>query len=69
MCFPSTLNVNGIGATAIQLSGSALNGGEIVANQLMEATYDATAFQLHAGSGTTLETRIIQGRILNAFTF
>ena len=42
----TTLNVNALGAKAIQYQGQALKGGEIVANRLVHVMYDGTQFQL-----------------------
>jgi hypothetical protein len=43
----STLNLNGLGAKAIQRNGSlALNGGDILANQTFWVMYDGVQFQL-----------------------
>jgi hypothetical protein len=46
-----TLNVNGLGATAVQYKGKACVGGEVVQNVPAEVTYDGTQFQLanHGG--------------------
>ena len=42
-----TLNINGLGAKAVELNGAALTGGEIAAASLPVAVmYDGTAFQL-----------------------
>lgn len=43
----TTLNIDGLGASAIQIGGSALIGGEIQANRFYFAGYDGTHFQLH----------------------
>lgn len=42
----STINLNGLGAKAIQRQGAALVGGEIKANDICELVYDGTQFQL-----------------------
>lgn len=42
----STLNVNGLGAKAIQKRGAALAAGDIAANNLVAVVYDGTQFQL-----------------------
>lgn len=47
----TTLNVNALGAVAVQKGGSALIGGELVAGTLATVVYDGTHFQL---SGTTV---------------
>jgi hypothetical protein len=47
----ATLNVNGIGAKAIQLAAAALTGGEIVAGQMVTVAYDGTQFQITALPG------------------
>jgi hypothetical protein len=47
----ATLNVNGIGAKAIQLAAAALTGGEIVAGQMVTVAYDGTQFQIAALPG------------------
>jgi len=41
-----TLNINGLGAQAVQRYGVALVGGEIQANDMVEVVYDGTQFQL-----------------------
>ena len=41
-----TVNVSGLGAKAVQLSGSALAGGEIVSGKAYGVLYDGTQFQL-----------------------
>lgn len=41
-----TLNINSLGATAIQRYGAALVAGEIQANDMVEVVYDGTQFQL-----------------------
>jgi len=43
----ATINVNGLGAKAIQDNGSALAGGEITNAKLYEIEYTGTAFQLN----------------------
>lgn len=42
----TTLNINSLGAKAIQWAGSALIGGEIVSGQCYGVRYDGTQFQL-----------------------
>lgn len=42
----ATLNPNGLGAKNIFAANAALTGGEIVTNQIYEAVYDGTQFQL-----------------------
>jgi hypothetical protein len=42
----TTLNVNAVGAKAIQVQGAACVGGELVANNIAEVVYDGTQFQL-----------------------
>ena len=42
----STLNVNGLGAKALEYNGDAVVTGDIIANQIVEAEYDGTAFQM-----------------------
>lgn len=41
-----TINVNALGAKALQFQGTALKGGEITANRPFMAYYDGTQFQL-----------------------
>lgn len=43
---PVTVNVSGVGAKAVQVSGSALSGGEVVSGKLYSIRYDGTQFQL-----------------------
>lgn len=47
----TTLNVNSLGAKAVQLYGAALTGGEIVAGKISIAYYDGTRFQIIGGTG------------------
>lgn len=47
----ATLNINSLGAKAIQKTGVALDGGEIVAGRFYEVVYDGTQFQLNPVSG------------------
>ena len=47
----ATLNVNGIGARAIQLAAAALTGGEIVAGQMVTVAYDGTQLLITALPG------------------
>ena len=47
----ATLNVNGLGAKAIQLAAAALTGGEILAGQMVTVAYDGTQFQITALPG------------------
>lgn len=42
----ATLNLNGLGAKAIQLNGAALTSGQIPANSTLELLYDGTNFQI-----------------------
>ena len=42
----TTINLNGLGAKAVQLNGAALAGGEIVSGRWVELVYDGTNFQL-----------------------
>ncbi|MBM3517962.1 MAG: hypothetical protein FJX56_08840 [Alphaproteobacteria bacterium] len=42
----STLNVNALGAKAIQLRGRALTGGEIGAKHIVAVVFDGTQFQM-----------------------
>ena len=42
----ATLNVNGLGAKALEYNGDAVVTGDIIANQIVEAEYDGTAFQM-----------------------
>jgi hypothetical protein len=59
---PATLNVNGLGARAIQLGGAALRGMEIVAGLTYTVMDDGTQFQLIAGClGFTPNTLINGG--------
>lgn len=47
-----TVNISGVGAKAVQASGSALAGGEIVSGKLYSIRYDGTQFQLECVSVT-----------------
>jgi hypothetical protein len=42
----STLNLNGLGNKALEYNGDAVVTGDIIANQIVEAEYDGTAFQM-----------------------
>lgn len=42
----ATLNLNSLGAVAIQLNGAALTSGQIPANSTLELLYDGTNFQI-----------------------
>jgi hypothetical protein len=42
----STLNLNGLGAKALEYNGDAVVTGDIIANQIVEAEYEGTAFQM-----------------------
>lgn len=44
----STINLNGIGAVAIERNGAALVGGEIAQNSFVQMVYDGTEFQLES---------------------
>ncbi|KAA0572263.1 hypothetical protein FZ983_32345 [Azospirillum sp. B21] len=47
----ATMNVDGLGAKAIQKNGSALSAGDLPASTNVWAQYDGTAFQLLGGAG------------------
>jgi hypothetical protein len=65
-----TLNVNSLGAKAVQWKGQALTGGEIQANAWVEAIYDGTVFQIlnHAGEATSAMQPMAFGQISNGTT-
>lgn len=46
-----TLNVNGLGAIAVQIAGNALTGGEIIAGTVVECVYTGSVFAVISGSG------------------
>lgn len=48
----STLNLNGLGATAIRLLNAALAGGELAANATYILIYDGTYWQIIGGGGS-----------------
>ena len=48
----STLNLNALGAKAIQLNGAALTTGQIPANSTLDLLYDGTQFQIVGLSGS-----------------
>lgn len=52
----ATLNINTLGAKAIQINGSALIGGELLNGTTHKFKYDGTAFQLLSPSALTLYT-------------
>lgn len=77
----ATLNVNSVGAVTItKLDGRALSTGEIIANQIIEVTYDGTNFLLTNKanviklgdfivpnvSGTTADISMTLGNVANA---
>jgi hypothetical protein len=51
----ATLNLNSLGAKAIQYKGAALTGGEIPAGATVQVLYDGTQFQI-VGGGTSTST-------------
>ncbi|PGH59462.1 hypothetical protein CRT60_00320 [Azospirillum palustre] len=51
---PATLNVDGLGAKAIQRNGSALVGGELAANSDVWFQYDGASWRILGGSVVTL---------------
>jgi len=54
---PATVNINSVGAVAIQNNGAALTAGDIAAGKLYRITYAGTAFQLSITSvGAASET-------------
>lgn len=50
----TTINVNGLGAKAIQSNGAALVAGQIVAGQIYSLIYDGTNFQLQTTAAPTI---------------
>lgn len=50
----TTINVNGLGAKAIQSNGAALVAGQLVAGQVYSLVYDGTNFQLQTTSAPTI---------------
>jgi len=48
----TTLNINGLGAKAVQIGSQALTGGEIQNGLVTEVGYDGTAFQLISAAGS-----------------
>ncbi|TCR60929.1 hypothetical protein [Bosea sp. BK604] len=59
---PATLNVNGLGALAIQRrNGAALTAGDIVIGQIFQVTYNGTIFQLVTQLETFFVTQAFAG--------
>lgn len=54
-----TVNVSALGAKAVQISGGALSGGEIVSGKLYSITYDGTQFQLEAVSVSAFIAKLL----------
>ncbi|WP_408591210.1 hypothetical protein [Novosphingobium sp.] len=50
----TTINVNGLGAKAVQFGGAALVAGQLVAGQIYCMIYDGTNFQLQSSSAPTI---------------
>lgn len=68
----TTLNLNGLGAKAVQRQGVALSGGELVANQPAMLFYDGTNFQIlsnNIGVGTATAPAIYPGNDVNTGFF
>lgn len=65
---PATLNVDSLGAKAVQFNGTALAGGEIVSGLMYTVVYDGTQFQLINAASypaidiTTLEVTNIKAK-------
>lgn len=49
----TTMNIDSLGALAIQSAGAALTGGEIVVNGIYELVHDGTQYQLTGASGAS----------------
>ena len=61
-----TLNVNTFGAVPVLIGGSALEGGELIANEIYEVIYDGAEFNLISNPGTLHGDRIAASSIANA---
>lgn len=61
---PATLNVNGLGAKAVQLNGAALVGNEFLAGSIVEVCYDGVQFQIVGGSGYLVNGGTISGTLI-----
>lgn len=55
----TTLNINTIGAIAVQKDGMALTGGEIIVGRLIKVFYDGTNFQLISDNEIPVGTLMI----------
>ena len=64
----TTVNINSLGAKAVQSAGSALSGGELVAGNLYNLFYDGTQFNLASSLGgvTSFNTRTGAVTLANA---
>lgn len=61
-----TLNVNSLGAQAVQIGGAALVGGELVPSQIYEVVYDGTVFNLISNPGVLQGGRLAANSVANA---
>lgn len=61
-----TLNVNALGAVAVLIGGAALEGGELVANEIYEVIYDGTQFNLISNPGAIHGDRLSANSVANA---
>jgi hypothetical protein len=63
-----TLNLNSLGAKAVQKRGAALVAGDITANNLVEAAYDGTQFQLISPTAVNAASTSVSGIVELATT-
>jgi hypothetical protein len=63
-----SINVNGLGAKALQAQGAAIVANQLRAGQVVSCVYDGTQFQVENGIGqfATAETAIATGTPINA---
>lgn len=65
---PVTLNVNALGAKAVQWQGFALRGGEIVASGMVTVGYDGTQFQLLSSSLPSTTVQVLTSGTAATYT-
>lgn len=63
---PYTLNVNAFGNVAVLIGGQALEGGELIANEIYEVVCDGAQYNLISNPGVLHGDRIAANSIINA---
>ena len=63
-----TLNLNSLGAKAVQKRGAALVAGDVTANNVVEAVYDGTQFQLISPTAVNAASTTVAGIVELATT-